>query len=126
MIKSLEDDYANDALANILIPVFLYYMDSDVGATALDILGRSKSQLAYHALEAAKSYAPDALLQKINKALNELKMAGIRVDNTEEFYRNILKESKPYKVYVSYPDGHVLVASIDSLTTFSHILVSSL
>ena len=114
LIKSLEEDYANDALANILIPVFLYYMDSDVGATALDILGRSKSQLAYHALEAAKNYAPDALQQKINKALSELKMAGIRVDNTEEFYRNILKESKPYKVYVSYPDGHGNLAIIFS------------
>ena len=114
LIKSLEEDYANDALANILIPVFLYYMDSEVGETALNILGRSKSQLAYHALETAKSYAPDALQQKINKALSELKMAGIRVDNTEEFYKNILKESKPYKVYVSYPDGHGNLAIIFS------------
>ena len=114
LIKSLEEDYANDALANILIPVFLYYMDSEVGETALNILGRSKSQLAFHALETAKSYAPEVLKQKINKALSELKMAGIRVDNTEEFYRNILKESKPYKVYVSFPDGHGNLAIIFS------------
>ena len=31
LIKSLEEDYANDALANILIPVFLYYILSFVG-----------------------------------------------------------------------------------------------
>ena len=106
LIKSLEEDYANDALANILIPVFLYYIGTEVGNTALDILGRSKSQLAYHALENAKKFASEDLQGRINKAVSELKMSGIRVDNTEEFYRNILRESKPYKVYVSFPDGH--------------------
>ena len=33
-------------------------------------------------------------------------MAGIRVDNAEEFYKGILKESAPYKTYISFPDGH--------------------
>ena len=37
LIKSLEEDYTNDALANILIPVFLYYMETEVGNVALDI-----------------------------------------------------------------------------------------
>ena len=114
LIKSLEEDYDYDSLANILIPVFLYYMNSEVGFTALDILGRTKSQLAYHALEKAKSYAPQALHSKINKALSELKMSGIRVDKTKEFYANILKESKPYKTYVSFPDGHGNMAIIFS------------
>lgn len=106
LIKSLEEDYANDALANILIPVFLYYMGTDVGNCALEILGRSRSQLAYHALETAKVYTKDDSAQKINRALSELKMAGIRVDNAEEFYKGILKESAPYKTYISFPDGH--------------------
>lgn len=114
LIKSLEEDYAHDALANILIPVFLYYIDTEVGFTALDILSRTKSQLAYHALEKAKSFAPESVQSRINKAISELKMAGIRVDKTEEFYRNILKESKPYKVYTSFPDGHGNVAIIFS------------
>ncbi len=114
LIKSLEEDYANDALANILIPVFLYYMGTEVGNTALEILGRSKSQLAYHAIENAKTYAPEELQGRLNKALSELKMSGIRVDNTEEFYKNILRESKPYKIYVSFPDGHGNMAIIFS------------
>ena len=114
LIKSLEEDYAYDALANILIPVFLYYIDSEVGYTALDILGRTRSQLAYHALENAKDFAPESLKSKINKAVSELKMSGIRVDNTDEFYRNILQESKPYKVYTSFPDGHGNMAIIFS------------
>ncbi len=114
LIKSLEDDYDYDSLANILIPVFLYYMNTEVGFTALEILGRSKSQLAYHAIENAKSYAPNSLSSRMNKALSELKMSGIRVDNTEDFYKNILKESKPYKTYVSFPDGHGNMAIIFS------------
>ena len=114
LIKSLEEDYAYDALANILIPVFLYYIDSEVGFTALDILARTKSQLAFHAIENAKKFAPEDLLNKINKSISELKMAGIRVDRTEEFYRDILKESKPYKIYTSFPDGHGNMAIIFS------------
>ena len=114
LIKSLEEDYSHDALANILIPVFIFYMNTEVGNTALDILGRSKSQLAYHALENSKTYAPENIQAKISKAVSELKMGGIRVDKTEEFYKNILKESKPYKTYVSFPDGHGNMAIIFS------------
>ncbi len=114
LIKSLEEDYAYDSLANILIPVFLCYMDTEVGYTALEILGRSKSQLAYHALENAKSFASENLQSRIGKAISELKMSGIRVDKTEEFYRNILKESSPYKTYMSFPDGHGNLAIIFS------------
>lgn len=114
LIKSLEEDYADDSLANILIPVFLYYMDTEVGFTALEILGRTKSQLAYHAIENAKAYAPLSLHSRMNKALSELKMSGVRVDNTEDFYKNILKESKPYKTFVSFPDGHGNMAVIFS------------
>ncbi len=114
LIKSLEDDYTSDALANIVIPVFLYYIDSKVGDEALEILGKSRSQLAFHALEKAKSHVKEDMLAKINKALSTLKLSGIRVDNTEEFYKEILKESKPYKSYISFPDGHGNLALIFS------------
>ena len=51
---------------------------------------------------------------KINRALSELKLSGIRVDNTIDFYKEILKESKPYKSYISFPDGHGNMAIIFS------------
>ena len=114
LIKSLEEDYANDALANILIPVFLYYKGTAVGDAAVDILARTKSQLAFHALEGAKACMPESALPKLNKAVSELKLSGIRVDNTIEFYKDILKESKPYRSYVSFPDGHGNLAVIFS------------
>jgi hypothetical protein len=34
-----------------------------------------------------------------------LKIAGVREDNTVEFYKNILKNSKPYRFCITYPDG---------------------
>ncbi len=114
LIKSLEEDYANDALANIVIPVFLFYMGTAVGDAALEILAKTKSQLAFHALEAAKKYVNDSSKAKVSKAISELKLSGIRVDNTVEFYKEILKESKPHKSYISFPDGHGNMAIIFS------------
>ena len=114
LIKSLEEDYANDALANIVIPVYLYYMGTPVGDEALKFLGRSRSQLAFHALENVKKYMPADIQASINKEISALKLSGIRVDNTEEFYGDILKESKPYKCYISFPDGHGNLAIIVS------------
>lgn len=114
LIRSLEEDYANDALANILIPVYLFFMETEVGDVALEILAKTKSQLAYHALENVKQYLDNDQQAKINKALSTLKLSGIRVDKTVDFYKEILKESKPYKSYVSFPDGHGNLAIIFS------------
>ena len=115
LIKSLEEDYANDALANIVIPAYLYYAGSEVGNTALEVLANTKSQLAFHALEKHKKLLKDeSNLTSINKAISTLKLSGIRVDNTKEFYKEILKESKPYKTYISFPDGHGNLAIIFS------------
>ena len=114
LIRSLEEDYANDALANIVIPVFLYYMNTEVGDAALEILGKTKSQLAFHALESARRYVSEAMAGKINRVLSALKLSGIRVDNTIDFYKEILSESKPYRCYASFPDGHGNIAVIFS------------
>lgn len=114
LINSLEDDYAGDALANIVIPVFLYYMNTPTGDVALEVLSKSKSQLAYHALDNVMRFVDDISRSKINKALSAIKLSGIRVDNTLEFYKEILKESKPFKCYVSFPDGHGNLALIFS------------
>ena len=114
LIRSLEEDYANDALANIVIPVYLFYNNSRVGDVALEILGKTKSQLAFHALENYRNYADESVKAKVSKAISELKLSGIRVDNTKEFYREILKESKPFRSYISFPDGHGNMAIIFS------------
>ncbi len=106
LINSLAKDYNEDVLSNMLIPVFLSQPDSEVGLEALKLLGESKSQLAFHALNNALETAADNLKPLIKKSLSTLKIAGIREDNTREFYKKILSESVPYKFCITYPDGH--------------------
>lgn len=105
LLNSLSNDYSKDELANMVIPVFLSYSDTEAGKTALEILGNSKSQLAYHALNSALDFVPEKLVPTIKRNLSTLKLAGIREDNSIEFYKNLLKDSKPYKFCITYPDG---------------------
>ena len=106
LIQSLADDYTEDALANILIPVFLHDPSSKSAQMALDELGQSKSQLALHALLEAKEYVDEEFLPAIKRNISALKLSGVREDNTLDFYKEVLSESKPYESYSSYPDGH--------------------
>lgn len=116
LIKSLGEDYTEDALANILIPVFLSQPDSEVGKEALELLGNSRSQLAYHALNTSYEYLSDKLKPLVKKNLNLLKLAGIREDNSEAFYKSLLANSRPYRCCATYPDGHGNQALIFSRT----------
>lgn len=107
LIKSLGEDYSQDALANILVPLFLYTPESGVGKIAAEILGQTKSQLALHALIEALEFVHDSeTISLIKKNISTLKIAGIREDNAIEFYKEILSASSPYESYASYPDGH--------------------
>ena len=106
LLNSLANDYSKDELANMVIPVFLSMPESEAGKTALEILGNSKSQLAYHALNSALDYIDDSVKPSVKRNLAILKMAGIREDNSFEYYKNLLSESEPYKFCMTYPDGH--------------------
>ncbi len=106
LINSLSNDYSQDALANMLIPVFMSQQDSETGVEALRILGESKSQLAFHALNTALEFADEKVKPLIKKSISTLKIAGIRDDNSEEFYKKVLSESTPHKFCITYPDGH--------------------
>ncbi len=106
LLNSFNEDFSSDALANILIPVFLSEPDSPAGKEALKLLGGTKSQLALHVLEQMSKIAQGELLQNVKKSLSTLKISGTREDNTTEFYKKILSNSKPYKFYMTYPDGH--------------------
>lgn len=112
LLNSLNDDFNSDALANILIPVFVSNPDSPEGLEALKLLGGTKSMLALHVLEEMKDYVTGNLLQTLKKSLSTIKISGMRVDDTKEFYKKVLSDSKPHKFYVTYPDGHGDVAMI--------------
>ncbi len=117
LLRSLGEDYSEDALANILIPVFLSQPDSEVGIEALKLLGESKSQLAFHALNSATEFADEKIAQLVKKSLSTLKIAGIREDNSHKFYKEILSDSKPYRFCITSPDGHGNQALIFSRKT---------
>lgn len=112
LMDSLKEDYEGDALANILIPIFLHAPESPEGELAIKLLGETNSQLAYHALEEGLTFIEGDLKQLINSNLSKLKLSGIRVDNTIEFYKQVLSVSEPYKSIISYPDGHGNMALI--------------
>ena len=106
LLNSFENDFESDALANILIPVFESDPNSPEGQEALRLLGNTKSQLALSLLERMCKYTKGELNQKIRKSLATLKMSGMRTDNTKDFYKKILSDTKPDKFYLTYPDGH--------------------
>lgn len=117
LINSLGSDYTEDALANILIPVFLSQPDSEVGLEALKLLGESKSQLAFHALNSSLEFVDEKITPLVKKSLSTLKIAGIRQDNTQAFYKEILSESEPYRFCITSPDGQGNQALIFSRKT---------
>ena len=112
LLNSFAQDFSDDALANILIPVFESSPHSAEGREALKLLAKTKSQLALRCLNNMLQFSSDELNQAIRKNLAELKMSGIRTDNTKEFYSKILADTKPDKFYVTYPDGHGDMAMI--------------
>lgn len=112
LINSFEKDFESDALANILIPVFESKPNSPEGKVALELLGNTKSQLALNMLERMSKHTAGELNQRIRKSLATLKMSGMRVDNTKEFYKKILSDTKPDKFYLTYPDARSDVAMI--------------
>jgi len=106
LVRSLNEDYTQDALANILIPLFLYNPRTDLAKEVIKLLGSSRSQLAFHAFEEAKDFVGEDIIPLLNRGISQLKLSGIRVDNAIDFYKSVLQSSKPYKSFVSYPDGH--------------------
>ncbi len=106
LLQSFGEDFGDDELANILIPVFEAAPNSPEGREALKLLAGTKSQLGLHVLERMGKVTTGELNQAIRKSLATLKMSGVREDNTKEFYKKILSNSKPDKFYLTYPDGH--------------------
>lgn len=112
LLNSLAEDFSSDALANILIPVFVSEPDSPEGKEALKLLANTQSVLALHTLEKMKDVATGELLQEVKRSLSTIKISGVREDNTKEFYKKILSDTTPHKFYLTYPDGHGDMAMI--------------
>ncbi len=112
LLNSFSQDFSDDALANILIPVFESSPNTPAGRESLKLLAKTKSQLALRVLNEMSEKTKGELYQAVKKSLAELKMSGVRTDNTKEFYKKLLSDTKPDKFYTTYPDGHGDMAMI--------------
>ncbi len=106
LLESLNSDYDGDNLANILSPLILSKPRSELGLQAIKNIGASKSQLALSTLKNVIDNVDDLKVQAAaQKSINLLKLAGIKEENTDEFYKNILSSSPVFKCYTNLPDG---------------------
>lgn len=107
LIDSLAEDYTGNNLANILAPVLYSDFPENALLKTISILGETKSPLAIDALcflhEITQS---DTVRTACKKSLNMLKLAGATKETADNFYKNIMSASTPYKCYTAVPDGH--------------------
>lgn len=107
LIDSLYEDYQDDNLANILIPILYSDFSSDVLKRTIEILGSTKSSIAIEPLEWVYDNSEDpAITALAKKNLNILKLAGASENKANTFYKLILSNSEVYKCYTTIPDGH--------------------
>ena len=78
LLNSFSEDFESDALANILIPVFVSEPNSPEGKEALKLLADTKSQLALHVLNEMLALSDGELSQAIRKSLSTIKISGMR------------------------------------------------
>ena len=107
LINSLANDYNGDNLANILNPVLYADFPQNTLSETIEILGNTKSSLAIDSLEFLYEITENEDIRTAcKKSLNLLKLSGATREKANEFYKQIMATSIPYKCYSCVPDGH--------------------
>lgn len=107
LINSLAEDYNGDNLANILNPVLYGDFPKNTLLETINILGSTKSSLAIDSLEYLHAITDeDDVRTACKKSLNLLKLSGATREKAENFYKQIMTSSLPYKCFSCVPDGH--------------------
>ena len=107
LLESLNNDYDGDNLANILSPLIISKPCSELAFEAINSIGSSKSELALRTLNYVIENVNDLKVKAhAQKSINVLRLSGIKEDNTDQFYREILSKSPVYKCFCNLPDGH--------------------
>ena len=106
LLKSLSLDYNGDELANIVYPVLYSDFSDEFILQAIDILLDSKSSLAIAPFEyLIKVSSNEKIVSACNLGLKKLKLAGASKEKANEYFKNILRNSKPAQCFVTIPDG---------------------
>ena len=77
LLEAMADEQEGENLANILVPIFLTYMDSPIGIFALNLLKSTKSVYAYRSLSEIYDIVSENLKPVLKKCLTELKFSGV-------------------------------------------------
>ena len=119
LLSSLHVDYSSDYLLNILIPIFMSEPPPEVAEMIIRSIGniRHKRSAVFlydlqNTLETTIDSENTALKKLVRHAINELRIAGVYKDAHIETFRSelsephaLLKDSIPYKCYMTLPDG---------------------
>lgn len=107
LLDSLNNDYDGDNLANILAPLIIAKPCSELAFDAIKNIGESKSELGLRTLNYVLENVNDLKVKAhAQKSINMLKLSGIKEDNTDKFYAEILAKSPVYRCFTNLPDGH--------------------
>lgn len=126
LLQSLGEEYTGDKLANILHPILFSTADLLTAKLIINLLGETKSVVAYLALEYfLKTLNDDELINLVKKQLKILKIAGIKSEQINDYYKLINDTSDIYECMMSFPDGHSNLAIITSRKNKNNNLIKT-
>lgn len=104
LLSSLVEDYPENMLAGLLIPMLYAMLDMKNIEKIIEILGDTKSIKALHALQriAPAHKTNETLYAKIKKNISKLKLS---TSNKNEGPEPVIKGTKFFKAFASVPDG---------------------
>ena len=84
-----------------------YYSDEKFKIQAVELLSDSKSSVAIPAIKYLINISDDEKVkQACNLALKKLQLSGASEEKAQEYFKNIIKDSKPAEFYTTIPDGN--------------------
>ncbi len=108
LITSLKNDFPGESLVNVAVPALESKASVKLQEELIKILGETRSASAIPALNNILKYSEEEILKKqAQRSLSILKLAGIRVENENEFsfISPITKISEMYECHTNIVDG---------------------
>ena len=124
LIQSLEIDYKGDSLANIIYPILYSDFDDKLKLKIIEILINSKSSLAIAPFNyLIKTSDNKEIISACSTGLKKLRFSGANENKAEDYFYNIIKNSKPAEFFTTIPDGNgnqaLLISRINDKNKFS-------
>ena len=133
LLSSIKEDYKGDFLSNIVYPILYADFDDDFKILSVELLSDSKSSVAIPAIKYLINITSnDKVIQACNLALKKLQLAGATEEKAHEYFKNIIKDSKPCEFYTTIPDGSGNQALLSSRInkegkyTFSAVVINDI